>query len=77
MDHVPAIVTKLAAEKNGRPISWRIHEDGSVTVVMEDGRKLHFEKETGGKQTPAVSPAPAAEKQPQPAPKAVKPKRRK
>lgn len=43
--HIPAVVMALAVKVSGNPIAWTIYPD-RVVIVMEDGRKLAFEKES-------------------------------
>jgi len=40
----PAIVSTLAKKVKGKPLAWTIYDD-RVVIVMEDGRKLAFEKD--------------------------------
>ena len=68
---IPGDVLSFAESVNGVPIAWRYGEL-SVTVVMEDGRKLRFERaEVGdvfvvhpdpitGRERAVVPPAPSA-----------------
>ncbi len=39
----PALVFELARKVNGTPLSWRVTEK-TVVIVMQDGRKLTFDK---------------------------------
>jgi len=39
----PPLVTALAKKVKGKPLAWTVYDD-RVVIVMEDGRKLAFEK---------------------------------
>ncbi len=41
--HFPQIVQELAASAGGTPIAWKEYDD-HFAIVMEDGRKLTFQK---------------------------------
>ena len=62
--HIPAVVMALAEQVAGVPLAWTIYPD-RVVIVMEDGRKLAFEREplntqnTEPKQTQAGQSADA------------------
>jgi hypothetical protein len=49
----PEIVQKLAGSK---VLVWREHKDGSVTVVLERGPKMHFTAEAVAMVTPEATP---------------------
>lgn len=48
----PQIVLDLAASVNGgTPLAWHEYDD-HWTIVMEDGRKIHFAKNAGAPSKP-------------------------
>lgn len=52
---IPALVQELANQAKGKPIAWFIAPE-TVTIVMEDGRKLKFDRAPA--PSAAITPPP-------------------
>jgi hypothetical protein len=50
---IPQFVQDLAATVNGKAIAYREIDDRYIVIVMQDGRKLNFDRANSGKLTTA------------------------
>ena len=64
LEQVPPIVARLAEEVKMHPISWAVTPE-SITIVFEEGQKLHFDRpgaSVGAQHAAPVSKPPSKSK---------------